>query len=340
MSGWRLLIVKQGRIDAKDMGQHLIIRRDDVVSTTATTVMDDDEYDADWYPPRQVPPRPQPGKWRNFHFRLGALEFSYTSARVDPQRPSRDMLADGRGLERREPERVVRSAERRDPRTFYNRFIDHLGVTAAVLIFLGGVGFVVTMQSRALVGSGSALGRIETREAERGQQASFPIVTSDIIAPAVQPKAYAAQGVVISEPAAASVEDAYASAAAPAPLAQAHPVERTPAFRAAIPLSRSFAVAPAPATKTPASRAIAAPAKESAGLGGGSWEKNPIISAAIDRAFLSGNLQNWQVGSTEGVVVVGDAMEVNGRQCRSGSILARKAGEEARTQAFERCRAL
>ena len=325
------------------MGQHLIIRRDDVVPTTATTVMDDDDYDADWYPQRQYPsgyqaqaaaqPQPNPGKWRNFRFRFGALEFTYTSARVDAPRPPRDVLVDHRGSEARGPERIVRAARHHDRRSFYDRFIDHLGVTAAVLIFLGGAGFIATMQSRALVGSGSALGRIETRDMERGQQASFPIVTSDIIKPA-QPKAYAVQGAVISAAAPPSIDEAYASAAIPAPRVKAEPVTRAPAFRAAIPQSRDVALA------APAPKATTVPVKASASLGSGSWDKNPTISAAIDRAFTSGDLQNWQVGSTEGVVVVGDAIEMNGRQCRSGSILARKVGEEARTQAFERCRAL
>jgi hypothetical protein len=325
------------------MGQHLIIRRDDLVATTATTVMDDDDYDADCYAQRQYPSeyRAQahaqaplnPGKWRNFRFRFGAMEFTYTSARVDPPRPPREVLADPRELDRRGPERIARISDRHDRRSFYDRFIDHLGVTAAVLVFLGGAGFIATMQSRALVGSGSALGRIEMRDAEPGQQANFPIVTSDIITPS-QPKAYAVRGAVISAPAPASIDDEYASARVPAPRVIADTAARAPAFRAAIPQSRD-AVAPAAPPK-----AITAPVKASASLGAGSWERNPIISAAIDRAFVSGDLQNWQVGSTEGVVVVGDAIEMNGKQCRSGSILARKIGEEARTQAFERCRAL
>lgn len=324
------------------MGQHLIIRRDDVVPTTATTVMDDDDYDADWYPQRhysseyqaQAQPQlqPSPGKWRNFRFRFGALEFTYTSARVDQPRPSRDLLvdhrgSDGRGSEARGQERIVRAARHHDRRSFYDRFIDHLGVTAAVLIFLGGASFIATMQSRALVGSGSALGRIETRDVDRGQQASFPIVTSDIIAP-TEPKAYAVQGAVISAQTPPSIDEAYASAPLPAPRVKAEPETPVRGFRAAIPQARD--VAPV----------ASAPAKASVSLGSGSWEKNPTISAAIDRAFASGDLQNWQVGSTEGVIVVGDAIEMNGKQCRSGSILARKVGEEARTQAFERCRAL
>tara|TARA_R110000782_G_scaffold78293_3_gene155925 strand:+ start:115788 stop:116630 length:843 start_codon:yes stop_codon:yes gene_type:complete len=249
-------------------------------------------------------PQGQSGKWRSLRFRLGSLHFSYTSMRADPPRLRFEDRARADAMPRYLPTR------RHEKPHFYGRFIDHLGITASALIFLSGAVFVAAMQSNAVVVRGSEAPG-QSLETSIVDQTTFPIANAN---PAITQDR--ATSVTIEKPIEPPVETA-------APVAH----KRIPA-----------------PTKTTTPQAVhsehpsRASSKTPASLNSGPLERVPVISAAIDRAFNSGELQSWQLGTAEGVVVVGDPVDVSGQTCRIGSILARQMGEQARTQAFRLCR--
>ena len=112
----------------------------------------------------------------------------------------------------------------------------------------------------------------------------------------------------------------------PAPLA-------APAPRAKAQIAQGVTIAPKPAVED--STAIATP--DDAIVSSGNYMLIPSVDNAVGLALRSGEPQNWQAGIYNGLVVVGDAVEKNGKTCRNGTVLLRDGSEQGRTQTFERC---
>lgn len=112
----------------------------------------------------------------------------------------------------------------------------------------------------------------------------------------------------------------------PAPLAP-------PAPRAQAQIAQGVTIAPKPAEES--SAATATP--DDAIVSSGNYLLIPSVNNAVGLALSSGEAQNWQAGTYHGLVVVGDAVEKDGKTCRDGTVLLRDGSVKGRTQTFERC---
>lgn len=112
----------------------------------------------------------------------------------------------------------------------------------------------------------------------------------------------------------------------PAPLA-------APARRAHAQIAQGGTIAPKPAEES--SAATATP--DDAIVSSGNYLLIPSVDNAVGLALRSGEPQNWQAGAYHGLVVVGDAVEKDGKSCRDGTVLLRDGSIKGRTQTFERC---
>lgn len=259
----------------------IVIRRNSLPSEPA--------WEGEEYPPAAVP-----GRWRRLSMRFGPIEFSYASVKLLPS-----------------PDRHV-AVLRRAP--LHNRFFEHVGLTLAALLFLGGSATLIAMQSGAFVPSRTSW-QIVTAEPESAAPPATRHALSAVPA-APAPTNFVAAGSV--------------TAPAPAEPVAARPA---PAARIATPAPRvEPAFAEPPRAKEPPAKAM----PDATALSG-SLERNPAVARAISRAMTSGEVQDWSSGPLSGVVVVGEAYEADGRVCREGSILARDGGPTGRTESFERC---
>lgn len=245
----------------------------------------------------EFPPAAVPGRWRRVSMRFGPLEFSYASVKLLPS-----------------PERHV-AVLRRPP--LHSRFFEHVGLTLAALVFLGGSATLIAMQSGAFVPSRTSW-QIVTAEPEN----AAPPATRHA-PPATQASPAPTNFIATGGATAPATAEPVTVRPAPAPVARI----AAPAPRA----EPSFAEPPR--AKEPA----AAKAMPDAGALSGSLERNPAVARAISRAMTSGEVQDWSSGPLSGVVVVGEAYDADGRVCREGSILARDGGPTGRTESFERC---
>jgi hypothetical protein len=66
-------------------------------------------------------------------------------------------------------------------------------------------------------------------------------------------------------------------------------------------------------------------------------DERAAIRAAIVKAFGSNDVQSWSDRGVEGVVVVGPAEQLAGRECRDVAILARGGGPDSETANSRKC---
>ena len=112
----------------------------------------------------------------------------------------------------------------------------------------------------------------------------------------------------------------------PAPLA-------APARRAKAQIAQGVTIAPKPAEE----KSAASASPDEAIVSSGNYLLIPSVDNAVGLALRSGEPQNWQAGTYHGLVVVGDAVEKDGKTCRDGTVLLRDGSIKGRTQTFERC---
>lgn len=182
--------------------------------------------------------------------------------------------------------------------SFRERFMGHLAVLIAVGVFVAGSATFWAMQSDAVVHSTTS---------------SWPIARKTPVKPATAAAAVALVPAAVT-PVAANVPS---PAPAPAPAKSSAPVMLT------APIAELMEEAPV--------RGGIASLEDVA------LESIPAVRVAIEQAMSSGQLQSWQAGGYEGVVVIGQPVEADGSTCRKGSILARDSGFAGRTELFVRC---
>jgi len=158
-----------------------------------------------------------------------------------------------------------------------------------------------------------------------GETVSAAIVDMSQIKPSNAATTFAPQTTIPTEQPAAFLS-AVIEERKPAPLA-------APAPRAKAQIAQGVTIAPKPAEEK--SAAIASP--DDAIVSSGNYLLIPSVDNAVGLALRSGEPQNWQAGTYHGLVVVGDAVEKDGKTCRDGTVLLRDGSIKGRTQTFERC---
>ena len=158
-----------------------------------------------------------------------------------------------------------------------------------------------------------------------GETVSAAIVDMSQIKPSSAASTPANQTVIPTEQPAAFLS-AVIEERKPAPLA-------APAPRAKVQIAQGETIAPKPAQESSATTAT----PDDAIVSSGNYLLIPSVDNAVALALRSGEPQNWQAGAYHGLIVVGDAVEKDGKTCRDGTVLLRDGSVKGRTQTFERC---